>query len=254
MASDEDVLVATWQHAEHLACGHMIELGFADAEVTPAGSDGGVDVRASGGIAQVKHFTSAPVGAPAVQQLVGAATRTVHGLFYALAGFTKAAVLLAEKHNVALFQYDLRGEIAARSDSAEQLVSIGFARWNPDVTTAARATFMAALQRYGQDVADISDSISTHLFPLVKTQFLNLREKGRIDEGEALLATVQVELKTVLALLKPLNGKKEHVLTEFLTDVARAEALTVQLAHRVGIDYTVIAESARRARTATTHE
>lgn len=243
----EDLLIATWQHAEHLACGHMIDLGFADAEVTPTGSDGGIDVRATGGIAQVKHFTNSPVGAPAVQQLIGAASKTVHGLFYALGGYTNAAVLLAEKHKVALFQYDLRGEVVARSKSAEQLVQVGFAPWDPNVMTRAKTTFVVAVQRYVQEVANNASAISSRLAPQLEVRCLELREQGQIDEANALLATASVEAKTILALLEPLKGREVHVLDELLRDVTRAEALLVQLARRVGLDYAAITESATEA-------
>ncbi len=248
MEPQENLLIATWQHAEHLACGHMIELGFADAEVTPSGNDGGVDVRATGGIAQVKHFTSSVVGAPAVQQLIGAAVGSVHGLFYALAGYSNAAVLLANKHNVALFQYNLLGHVESRSDTAERLQSFGFAPWDPEVITSARTEFMVALTRYGQAVADSVDAITPSLLPTLTARYEDLRDAGRIDEARALLATVQIEMNAVVALLEPLNGEKVHVLTDFLRDVTRAEALMVQVANRVSLDHAALVESARQAR------
>jgi hypothetical protein len=36
-----------WQDAEHLAVKHMVLVGFTDAQLTPSGADGGLDVRAT---------------------------------------------------------------------------------------------------------------------------------------------------------------------------------------------------------------
>ena len=39
--------VSSWQQAEALATWHMQKLGFDDANMTPPGADGGLDVRAT---------------------------------------------------------------------------------------------------------------------------------------------------------------------------------------------------------------
>src|SRR5687767_14374396 len=80
----------TWQAAETLAEQHMRRIGFADAAVTASGADGGLDVVSAQAVAQVKHH-AAPVSAPALQQTVGAAPSAALVLFYALAGYTRAA-------------------------------------------------------------------------------------------------------------------------------------------------------------------
>src|SRR4051794_1283032 len=80
------VVIGSWQEAEHLAAWHMGTLGFADACLTGAGNDRGIDVLAEQAVAQVKYQTSAPVGAPAVQQLRGAAHGRQWAIFYSLSG------------------------------------------------------------------------------------------------------------------------------------------------------------------------
>lgn len=71
--STPGVVVSSWQEAEALAGWHMKKLGFDDAKLTPPGVDGGIDVTAEAAVAQVKHYATAPIGAPPVQQLRGAA-------------------------------------------------------------------------------------------------------------------------------------------------------------------------------------
>jgi hypothetical protein len=75
--------VSSWQAAEVNAADWMRYWGFLDARVTQSGSDGGIDVRATGAVAQVKREAKA-VGRPAVQNLVGARGRdaSLHLLFF----------------------------------------------------------------------------------------------------------------------------------------------------------------------------
>ncbi|WP_411157656.1 restriction endonuclease [Nocardia puris] len=60
--------IRTPQEAERNAAARMREMGFADAAVTAGGADGGVDVRASRAIAQVK-WRGGMVSRPEVQKL-----------------------------------------------------------------------------------------------------------------------------------------------------------------------------------------
>src|SRR5690606_34906785 len=83
--------------AEHNAAAHMRALGYEDARATKRGADGGIDVMASGAVAQVKMHMK-PVGAPDLQRLYGA--RGVHHhrkmLFYSLSGYSDKAVAYAQ--------------------------------------------------------------------------------------------------------------------------------------------------------------
>ncbi len=119
---EEQVTVGDWRAAEALAAWHMRQMGFEDADVTSPGADGGIDVAASKAVAQVKHYASNAVGAPAVQQLRGAAHGYDWVLFYALSGYSRAAAGFAEQADVALFTYDTKGAVTASNGRADLLL------------------------------------------------------------------------------------------------------------------------------------
>lgn len=116
------VTVTTWREAEILAAQHMRGIGFTDASVTGGGTDGGIDVVATGAIAQVK-FHAMPVGAPDVQRLRGAAHAYANALFYSAAGYTPAAKTYAEHAGVALFSIGPWSRISADNQAADDLIS-----------------------------------------------------------------------------------------------------------------------------------
>jgi hypothetical protein len=110
--------VLSWQAAEKMAASHMRAYGFSDARTTPSGADGGLDVVSRYGVAQVKYF-SKPVGRPDVQRLRGASHGQQRVLFYALTGYTPAAVQFADEADVALFQFDQYGMVWPVNDWAK---------------------------------------------------------------------------------------------------------------------------------------
>lgn len=112
--------ITSWQQAEALAAWHMQKLGFDDAEMTPPGADGGLDVRATDAVAQVKHYAT-PIGAPVIQQLRGAAHGQGAALFYSMSGYTKAAVEYANNAAVALFTYNESGVVQPFNHAAQIL-------------------------------------------------------------------------------------------------------------------------------------
>ena len=112
--------VSSWQQAEALAAWHMQKLGFDDAKMTPPGADGGLDVRATDAVAQVKHYAT-PIGAPVIQQLRGAAHGQCAALFYSMSGYTKAAVEYANDAAVALFTYNESGVVQPFNHAAQIL-------------------------------------------------------------------------------------------------------------------------------------
>jgi hypothetical protein len=119
-----EVRIASWQDAEELAAWHMrTQLGFADAQVTRSGPDGGLDAVAASAAAQVKHYAG-PVGAPEVQRLVGAAHLATTRIFYAQTGFTDSARAYAESGEVALFSYDVYGDVTPVGEVARRLVEL----------------------------------------------------------------------------------------------------------------------------------
>ena len=113
-------LIRTAADAEEVAAEWMRWIGFADAQRTPTGPDGGVDVLATDVVAQVKLY-GRPVGRPDLQKLHGAALgkRTV---FLAAEGYTDEAVTWAEAVSMALFRFDRQGEPYAVNTLAQRLM------------------------------------------------------------------------------------------------------------------------------------
>lgn len=102
-------LVRTPREAEEVAAEWMTYLGLGPARVTVNGADGGLDIVAPRGVAQVK-MEALPVGRPTVQQLHGCAcVESKAGLVFALNGFTPQAVAWADRAGVALFAFDFQG-------------------------------------------------------------------------------------------------------------------------------------------------
>jgi hypothetical protein len=121
----------------------MRSIGFLDASLTGFGADGGIDVRSSWGVAQVKAEMK-PVGRPAVQQLAGVASvEGCDALFFSLAGFTPDAIEWADRAGVALFRFDLQGDPTAVNPAAVSLV--GRQGW-PIISTSWD-DLLTALQR-----------------------------------------------------------------------------------------------------------
>jgi hypothetical protein len=115
--------VKSWQAAEANAAAWMRHWGFPDAGVTESGRDGGIDVRATGALAQVKREAK-PVGRPAVQNLVGARGRdaSLHLFFFSLSGYSQTAFEYAAQIGIALFQYDRFGSMTGVNARARRIV------------------------------------------------------------------------------------------------------------------------------------
>lgn len=117
--------VADDRQAEQMAAYAMRGLGYHDARVTRVGADGGVDVRASGAIAQVK-FRGGMTSRPDVQRLVGAAGRQrLQLLFFSASGYSSKAVEYAIEMDVALFTYTPTGRLTVHSPAAQRRTSEG---------------------------------------------------------------------------------------------------------------------------------
>jgi len=135
--------IFTWSMAEELAVGHLRSLGFADARRTPPGADRGIDAIASSAVAQVKHH-AAPVGAPDVQRLRGAAHDRQHAVFYSGSGYTSQAIQFADGAGVALFSFDRTNRVSPVNDDARRLTS---AAQSPTVVEL-RDTILELLPRF----------------------------------------------------------------------------------------------------------
>lgn len=114
---DNAVVVGDWRMAEEVVARWMRKNGWPEAALTGNGQDVGIDVTASSAVAQVKWFTSARVGRPAIQQLQGAAGPHRKALFFACneAGQGRAysykALEWSTVHNVSLFTVDQFGQV-----------------------------------------------------------------------------------------------------------------------------------------------
>ena len=106
--------ITTPEAAETIAAARMREFGYSDARVTGHGADGGMDVVSARAEAQVKQ-ESYQTGRPALQRLYGARgdDRSRDLLFFSAAGYSRQAVAYADTVGIALFTYDVLGNIAA---------------------------------------------------------------------------------------------------------------------------------------------
>jgi hypothetical protein len=110
------------EDAEQVAAEWMRHLGFDDAHCTAAGTDGGVDVRSRGAVAQVKAQL-APVGRPELQALYGIArSEGRQSLFFSLMSYTAAARSWADEVGMALYRFDHAGMVEAVNAAGEALL------------------------------------------------------------------------------------------------------------------------------------
>src|ERR1700730_13015875 len=102
--------IQTAEQAEQNAAVQKRALGYSDAQVTSRGADGGIDVRATGAVAQVK-WQGAQVGRPELQRLCGArGTMSAPQMFFFTASsYSTKAVEYADEVQMALFTYDPTG-------------------------------------------------------------------------------------------------------------------------------------------------
>ncbi|UNQ40960.1 restriction endonuclease [Prescottella equi] len=89
----------------------MREWGFTDAVATTGGADGGIDVRSSTALAQVK-WKGGVAGRPEIQRLYGArgGDHQKQLFFFDASGYSKDAVKYADQVDVRLFRYNPLGE------------------------------------------------------------------------------------------------------------------------------------------------
>jgi hypothetical protein len=114
---------------EFIAESWMKYWGIEDAQKTPKGSDGGIDVYSSRFIAQVKFFANKKVEREDVQKLYGVAQSVNAGsIFFSYAsGYTTPALEWAEEQGMACFSFDeipnrKRFEFIALTTAATELV------------------------------------------------------------------------------------------------------------------------------------
>ena len=87
----------------------MRQTGFPDAQRTPKGPDGGIDVVSSTSVAQAKFTPGHKVRSSQIRDLVGAQvqnSKTQALFFHYGPGYTNDAIRAAIDTNVQLFQFD----------------------------------------------------------------------------------------------------------------------------------------------------
>lgn len=143
--------ITTPAAAERNAAAQMRALGYDDAEAVTAGPDGGIDVRSSRAVGQVK-FRGANASRPELQNLYGARGRA-HGKelwFFAATGYTAGAVICGDELQMLLFTYEPHGELKPANVHAQRkLQSIADAR-----TAAAALAARSAREAKEQSIAD----------------------------------------------------------------------------------------------------
>lgn len=133
--------IKTHEIAELNAAEKMRWMGFTDAEVTKSGPDGGIDVRSRDAVAQVK-FKAAQTGRPELQNLYGARGREHDKqlLFFSGSSYSRSAHEYADAVDMALFTYDLTGEVTACNKIADSLLSKSRTARFSSPTTDARSS------------------------------------------------------------------------------------------------------------------
>jgi hypothetical protein len=109
--------------AELAARDWLRSVGFVDAEAGSGGPDGGVDVRASGLVAQVKAEMK-PIGLPVIQRTYGIArAEGSDAACFALSGFTQDAIEWADQQEVALFVFDYESDVTPVNVAGSRLAA-----------------------------------------------------------------------------------------------------------------------------------
>ena len=121
-------LIRSPEEAEHVAAEWLRWFGFADAQTTGRGADGGVDVRGRSMVAQVKmHMV--PVARPDLQRLYGVATtEDAVSVFFSLTDYTRDAKEWADQVGMALFRFSPAGEAEPVNSFAATLMQRGESR------------------------------------------------------------------------------------------------------------------------------
>lgn len=124
MSQPPPTQIHDWAAAECNARDWMRYMGFVDAELTPGGSDAGIDVQGRDVLAQVKYKAHA-IGRSSLQQLVGARLRSHDKLllFFTGSTYSAQAVEYASQMDIALFRYSVFGQVEALNATAERLLA-----------------------------------------------------------------------------------------------------------------------------------
>jgi hypothetical protein len=122
--------IADANDAELAAAEFMRWLGFPDAQASPVGPDGGIDVSSKQAVGQVKDYGK-PIGRPELQQHLGVAVGEGGKLpvFFARSGYTNQALEWGNERDMPLYEFDLAGSWAPSNSAGELLWSAGADRF-----------------------------------------------------------------------------------------------------------------------------
>ncbi|GAA1053909.1 restriction endonuclease [Dietzia natronolimnaea] len=126
--------ITTPHQAELNAALRMREFGYSDAVAGGGGADGGIDVRSSRALAQVK-WKGGVTGRPDCQKLVGArGTGTEQLFFFSASGYSAQAIEYADQVGMALYTYDPVGAAEAVNPAARRVLERAGAEVPPPPT------------------------------------------------------------------------------------------------------------------------
>lgn len=168
--------------AELNAAEKMREMGYTDAVAMPAGPDGGIDVKSSRAIAQVK-WRGGQTGSPDIQNLFGArgTNQDVDMLFFSAAGYSKSAQRYADDLGVMLFTYDPDGSVVPENSLAEKLMSFApeTSREDGYVVHSDQGTFVWRGQEDSTDYVARRRRQEAEVRENLRQSQLKARERGR---------------------------------------------------------------------------
>jgi Restriction endonuclease len=116
-------LIKTWEDGEQAAASWLQWLGFDDAACTGRGKDEGVDVVGNRVVAQVK-CEQKNTSRGQLQKLIGAGFKYPGAclVFFSLCGYSRESLAWAAEVDMALFEFDYQGSMAAVSPLARRLL------------------------------------------------------------------------------------------------------------------------------------
>ena len=242
---DRSIEIADWGDAEELGKWHMIHLlGISDAELTNPGNDAGLDVTAESTGAQVKHQVGA-VGAPDVQRLQGAAHNKAFRAFYSLGGYTAAAMAYADQADVALFRYNVYGDVMSLNLAAHHLVD----------TAPARSQEIEASRTLRRDELRAERIRESKIYRGVSAFWMEMRADGEASaDADDIAQTLQAAIKNCImrmnqdltmarALIAALEAEGEQPYSEVEPRIAPAilalHALEAPIAREVYLPHDI---------------
>jgi len=120
--------ISTPKQAELNAAAVMRSWSYLDAASPLHGADGGIDVRSTKALAQVK-FRGVKAGRPEIQNLYGArgsdTTKTL--MFFDFKGYSPQAVEYANQMGIGLYLYDTSGAVWSVNAAGRRLMGVSLA-------------------------------------------------------------------------------------------------------------------------------